>query len=171
MKVFVVGWHPAPDSGDDGGFEWRYSRVEAMRELVSLVVLEAAHDGPQHNIVFATLNVPFQVDYDRPRTYDDLEPEITAWIDENLHLIDSPREQARAGRARRHALPPGRTAMRTYVDEDGAYVHIEDLSAVLKRLAPYYEGQAELAFKVLAGALDQAKDMAMRDAVAKLMRR
>ena len=90
MKVFVVGWHPAPDSDANGGFEWRYSRVEAMRELVSLVVLEAAHDGPQHNIVFATLNVPFQVDYDRLRTYDDLEPKITAWIDENLHLIELP---------------------------------------------------------------------------------
>jgi hypothetical protein len=90
MQVFVVGWHPAPGSGANGGFEWRYNRLEALRELVSLSVLEAANDGPQHNIVFATIEVPYEVDPDRPRTYSDREEEITAWIDANLHLIELP---------------------------------------------------------------------------------
>ena len=93
MQVFVVGWHPAPDSEANGGFEWRYNRAEALGELAALVVREALNDGAPHNLVFATLNVPFQVDYDRPRTYDDLEPKITDWIDHNLHLIELPLEE------------------------------------------------------------------------------
>lgn len=90
MRVFVVGWHPAPESGANGGFEWRYNRTEALRELASLVVLETDNRGPRHNIVFAEVEVPFQVDYDRPRTYDDRELEITRWLDDNLHLIELP---------------------------------------------------------------------------------
>lgn len=90
MRVFVVGWHPAPGSGANGGFEWRYNRLEALREMASLVVLETSNDGPRHNLVFAELEVPFEVDYDRPRTYSDREPEITEWLDANLHLIELP---------------------------------------------------------------------------------
>lgn len=90
MYVYVVGWHPAPESGANGGFEWRYSRTEALRELASLVVLEADNDGPDHNIVFAKIDVPFEVDHHRPRTYDDREHEITEWLDANIGLFELP---------------------------------------------------------------------------------
>ena len=43
--VFVMGWHPAPDSEANGGFEWRYNRAEALGELAALVVREALNDG------------------------------------------------------------------------------------------------------------------------------
>lgn len=90
MHVFVVGWHPAPQSGANGGFEWRYSRAEALRYMASMVVLEAENTGPRHNLVFVELKVPFEVDPSRPREYSDREPEITKWIDDNLHLIELP---------------------------------------------------------------------------------
>ena len=96
MRVFVVGWHPAPESGANGGFEWRYSRVEALREMASLVVLETSNDGPRHNLVFVELEVPFEVDPERPRTYSDRSEEITAWIDNNLHLVDLPMQEGLA---------------------------------------------------------------------------
>lgn len=90
MRVYVVGWHPAPDSGANGGFEWRYSRIEAIREMASLVVLEADNDGPRHNLALVELEVPFEVDPNRPREYSDREEEITAWIDSHLELIELP---------------------------------------------------------------------------------
>jgi hypothetical protein len=94
MRVFVVGWHPAQESGANGGFEWRYNRTEALRYMASTIVLETDNQGPRHNLVFAEVEVPFEVDYYRPRTFDDREPQITAWLDDNLHLFELPQQKA-----------------------------------------------------------------------------
>lgn len=90
MYVYVVGWHPSIASGANGGFEWRYSRIEALRELASLTALEAANDGPEHNLVFAKVEVPFEANSERPREYADREAEITRWLDDNIGLFELP---------------------------------------------------------------------------------
>jgi len=89
MIVWVVGFHPSVAGGSTGGFEWRYSRREAISILFDFAVdlLDRYHG---QNLVFAAIDVPFEVDPTRPRTYDDREHEITAWIDSNLHLIELP---------------------------------------------------------------------------------
>ena len=88
MYVYVVGWHPSVDSGANGGFEWRYGRTQALQELAVRVVWEATHGGPEHNLVFAKIRVPFDVNPERPREYDDRENEITEWLDENIELFE-----------------------------------------------------------------------------------
>lgn len=91
MIVFVVGFHPSVVGGSSGGFEWRYSRQDAIKVAVELLI-DAAQEDRYHgsNIVFAAIEVPFEVNPARPRAYDDREHEITRWIDDNIHLIELP---------------------------------------------------------------------------------
>ena len=101
MRVFIVGWHPAVESGANGGFEWRYNRIEALRFMAGMVVLETDNHGPRHNLVFAEVEVPFEINYDRPREYDDREPQITEWLDSNTSLFELPQQQIVAERDER----------------------------------------------------------------------
>jgi hypothetical protein len=85
MYVYVVGWHPSVDSGANGGFEWRYSRDEALKELLCHVADELVRESG-HNFVFAKVRVPFGTGPYR-------EDEVTDWLDHNLHLIELPLQE------------------------------------------------------------------------------
>ena len=81
MIVWVAGFHPSVAGGDTGGFEWRWTRKQALSALDDLLAKATGF----HNYVLAAIDVPF----DCPSNPDEDEA-VTAWIDANLHLIELP---------------------------------------------------------------------------------
>lgn len=62
--------------------------------------------------------------------------------------------------------------MRTYTDADGVFVHVDDLAALLRRVAgPLDQGPTERTLQSIAGALDQLKVEALEQAVGTLTKR
>lgn len=57
--------------------------------------------------------------------------------------------------------------LRTFTNEDGAFIHCGDLATSLRRQGEEYGGEVQLAFDVIAKALEAIETETLRRAIAK----